>query len=65
MTLPLAKLDLLAGYGIAFAAVAVVQAAVVSALTFGLLGLTSPGRARSWSRSRSRTRCSGRRSVCS
>ncbi len=29
MTLPLAKLDLLAGYGIAFAAVAVVQVAVV------------------------------------
>ncbi len=43
MTLPLAKLDLLAGYGIAFAAVAVVQAAVVSALTFGLLGLEVAG----------------------
>ena len=43
MTLPLAKLDLLAGYGIAFAAVAVVQAAVVSALAFGLLGLHVAG----------------------
>ncbi len=43
MTLPLAKLDLLAGYGIAFAAVAVVQAGVVSALTFGLLGLDVAG----------------------
>ena len=43
MTLPLGKLDLLAGYGIAFAAVAVVQAAVVSALTFGLLGLEVAG----------------------
>jgi ABC-2 type transport system permease protein len=43
MTLPLAKLDLLAGYGIAFAAVAVVQAAVVSALAFGLLGLEVAG----------------------
>jgi ABC-2 type transport system permease protein len=43
MTLPLAKLDLLAGYGIAFAVVAVVQAGVVSALTFGLLGLDVAG----------------------
>ncbi len=43
MTLPLGKLDLLAGYGIAFALVAVVQASVVSALTFGLLGLDVAG----------------------
>ena len=43
MTLPLAKLDLLAGYGLAFALVAVVQAAVVSALAFGLLGLDVAG----------------------
>ena len=43
MTLPLGKLDLLAGYGIAFGALAVVQAAVVSALTFGLLGLEVAG----------------------
>jgi ABC-2 type transport system permease protein len=43
MTLPLGKLDLLAGYGIAFAVLAALQAAVVSALTFGLLGLDVAG----------------------
>jgi ABC-2 type transport system permease protein len=43
MTMPLGKLDLLAGYGIAFAALAALQAAVVSALTFGLLGLDVAG----------------------
>jgi ABC-2 type transport system permease protein len=43
MTMPLAKLDLLAGYGIAFALVAAVQAVVVSALAFGLLGLDVAG----------------------
>ena len=43
MTMPLAKLDLLAGYGIAFALVAAVQATVVSALAFGLLGLDVAG----------------------
>ena len=39
MSLPLAKLDLLAGYAIAFALVAAVQAAVVSGVALGLLGL--------------------------
>jgi ABC-2 type transport system permease protein len=43
MTLPLAKADLLAGYALAFAAIAVVQAAVTSALAFGLLGLDVAG----------------------
>ena len=43
MTMPLGKLDLLAGYGIAFAVLAALQAAVVSALTFGLLGLHVAG----------------------
>jgi len=43
MTMPLGKLDLLAGYGIAFAVLAALQAAVVSALTFGLLGLDVAG----------------------
>ena len=43
MTLPLAKLDLLAGYAIAFALVAVVQATIVSLLAFGLLGLDVAG----------------------
>jgi ABC-2 type transport system permease protein len=43
MTLPLSKLDLLAGYGIAFALVAAVQAVVTSAVAFGLLGLDVEG----------------------
>jgi ABC-2 type transport system permease protein len=43
MTLPLGKLDLLAGYGAAFALLAAAQAAVVSALAFGLLGLDVQG----------------------
>jgi len=41
MTTPLARGDLLVGYGLAFALVAAVQASVVSALSFGLLGLES------------------------
>lgn len=43
MSLPLAKLDVLAGYATAFAALAVVQAAVVSTLAFGLLDLHVAG----------------------
>jgi ABC-2 type transport system permease protein len=43
MTMPLAKLDVLGGYAIAFALVAVVQATVVSALAFGALGLEVAG----------------------
>ncbi len=43
MTLPIRKLDLLAGYGAAFALLAVVQAAVVSTLAFGALGLHVSG----------------------
>jgi ABC-2 type transport system permease protein len=43
MTLPLGKLDLLAGYGTAFALMAALQIAVVSAVTFGLLGLHTAG----------------------
>ena len=39
MTLPLAKLDLLLGYGAAFALVAAVQASLVSAIAIGLLDL--------------------------
>ena len=39
LTTPLTKLELLLGYGIAFATVAVVQAVVVSLVGFGLLGL--------------------------
>jgi ABC-2 type transport system permease protein len=43
MTLPLSKLDLLAGYGIAFALVAAVQASATAAVAFGLLGLDVEG----------------------
>src|SRR6266498_3475744 len=39
MTMPLAKLDLLLGYGAAFALVAAVQAAVTSAIALGALDL--------------------------
>jgi ABC-2 type transport system permease protein len=43
MTLPLHKIDIVAGYGIAFAVVAVVQATLVSLLALGLLGLDVSG----------------------
>lgn len=43
MTMPLAKLDLLLGYAIAFAAVATVQALLTCAVAFGLLGLHVAG----------------------
>jgi ABC-2 type transport system permease protein len=43
MTMPLAKLDLLGGYGIAFGLVAAVQASAVSAVAFGLLDLHVAG----------------------
>jgi ABC-2 type transport system permease protein len=43
MSLPLAKLDLLLGYGLAFALLAVVQAGIASSVAFGLLGLDVEG----------------------
>jgi ABC-2 type transport system permease protein len=43
MTLPLAKLDLLAGYGLAFALLATLQALVTAAVTFLVLGLDTAG----------------------
>ena len=43
MSLPLAKLDLLLGYGLAFALLAVVQATIASSVAFGLLGLDVEG----------------------
>ncbi len=43
MTMPLAKLDLLLGYGLAFAVVAAVQGTVVSAVAFALLDLDVAG----------------------
>jgi len=43
MSTPLAKLDLLAGYAIAFALVAAIQAAAVAAVAFGGLGLDVEG----------------------
>ena len=42
MTLPLAKLDLLGGYAIAFGALATLQAVVVCLVGFGALGLEAP-----------------------
>jgi ABC-2 type transport system permease protein len=45
MSMPLAKLDLLLGYGVAFALVAAVQASITSAVGFGLLGLDTEGAA--------------------
>jgi ABC-2 type transport system permease protein len=43
MTMPLSKLDLLLGYGVAFALLAAVQAVVVSIVAFALLGVESEG----------------------
>jgi ABC-2 type transport system permease protein len=43
MSMPLHKIDILAGYGIAFALLAVVQATLVSFLALGLLGLEVAG----------------------
>ena len=43
MSMPLAKLDLLLGYGIAFGLVAAVQAVVAALLAFGPLGLETAG----------------------
>jgi ABC-2 type transport system permease protein len=43
MTMPLAKLDLLSGYGIAFALLAVVQALITCAVAYLLLGFDSAG----------------------
>jgi ABC-2 type transport system permease protein len=43
MASPLGKLDLLAGYAVAFAALAAVQVGAVAALTFGPLGLEVQG----------------------
>jgi ABC-2 type transport system permease protein len=43
MSLPLGRGDLLAGYALAFALAAVVQASIASAVAFGLLGLDVEG----------------------
>jgi ABC-2 type transport system permease protein len=43
MSMPLAKLDLLLGYGLAFAIVAALQASVTSAVAFGLLDIGTDG----------------------
>jgi ABC-2 type transport system permease protein len=43
MSMPLAKLDLLLGYGLAFAAVAAVQATLTAGVSFWLLGLDAAG----------------------
>ena len=43
MSMPVGKLDLLAGYGLAFGAIAAVQAALTSVVAFGLLDLHVAG----------------------
>jgi ABC-2 type transport system permease protein len=43
MSMPLAKLDLLLGYGLAFALVAALQASLTAAVAFGPLGLDAAG----------------------
>ena len=43
MSMPLAKLDLLVGYGLAFALVATFQASVTAAVAFSALGLETEG----------------------
>lgn len=43
MSLPIGKLDLLLGYGLAFALVSAVQATITSAVAFGPLGLDTAG----------------------
>lgn len=43
MTMPISKLDFIFGYGLAFAAVGLVQACLVSLVTLGLLGVTVLG----------------------
>jgi ABC-2 type transport system permease protein len=43
MSLPPAKLDVLAGYGLAFGVLATVQGCVTSAVAFGLLGVHTAG----------------------
>jgi ABC-2 type transport system permease protein len=43
MTMPIAKLDILVGYALAFALVAVVQSTVLSLIAFGLLDLHVAG----------------------
>jgi ABC-2 type transport system permease protein len=45
LSMPLAKTDLLAGYALAFGAVAVVQAALATGLTVAVLGLDTTGSA--------------------
>jgi ABC-2 type transport system permease protein len=43
MSMPLAKLDLLGGYGLAFALVAAVQGTITSVVAFGLLDVQTAG----------------------
>lgn len=43
MSLPLAKIDLLLGYGLAFAILAALQAGITGAIGFGLLGVHAAG----------------------
>lgn len=44
LSMPIHKLDLLFGYGLAFACVAVLQASVAASVAYGVLGLHTQGR---------------------
>jgi ABC-2 type transport system permease protein len=65
MAMPLGKLDLLAGYGIAFGAVAAVRRRSRPASHSGCSTSGRPARSGSSPGSQSQTRCSGWRSACS
>ena len=66
MSMPMAKLDLLLGYGLAFAAVGALQAGVTAAVAFGLLGARQRRPGGGGRRPRGRQRASsGWRSACS
>ena len=43
MSMPLAKLDLLLGYALAFGAIAAIQGAITAGVAFGLLGVSTDG----------------------
>ena len=65
LSMPMAKLDLLVGYALAFGLVALVQALLAVGLTVGVLGLDIAGRCGRWPSLPSSTRSSAPRSGCS
>ena len=66
LTTPIHKLDLLVGYGLAFALAATAQAVITCGVAYGLLGLDTHAALRGWSSpSPSPTPCWGWPSACS